>query len=236
MTLDDLAIILAGSGLGTAAVIGASIKFMKDTARKFIDAQIEQRVKHYYDERIELLKAEQSRLTERLKTQFSWLYDARAKAMLEIYAHIVNAERAKDATLRASTKTQQLEPKPPKNAKAIAESEFQKLVESHRALRKSFEDRRLLFADEDDVELSKNIELLTEFYEHILRVCRRLIDGDVTPIENHTDFADAYRDGSQKLAEYERTKKLIEAKFRRLYGSVLAMEGSTLPDTPQNKS
>jgi hypothetical protein len=220
-TLTDLVTLALGSSIGTAAVVWASVKFLRDRAATFADNLIAGRIKKQFDEQLAAFNAALSRLNEQRKIEYGWLYVERAKAMLEIYSNLVTVKNARKAATAAALKSRQLQPSPPKGARKHAEEEFGKFVKCRELLKESFEFKRLLFSDEDDAELSQNLQTMTEYNEDVLRVLRRIIDRQDEALTGSEEFKDVTTKAVQAQADYENTKRIIENKFRKLYGSVL---------------
>jgi G3E family GTPase len=218
--LPDWVTLVLGSSIGTAAVAALCIKFLKDRAASFADNLIAGRLKRQFDEQLEKVKAELSRLNEERKIEYGWLYVERAKAMLEIYSNVAHAEKASEAAMWAALRSRQL-PAPPKGGREQAEEEFKKAIKCHETLKGSFEIKRLLFSDEDDAELSENLESMMDHHKEQLRRLRGIIDGDDTPIADPKEFEEATLKGYAAKANYDQTKKIIIAKFRELYGPAL---------------
>jgi hypothetical protein len=221
MTWTEFVVAFVAPGTTTFVVIGASVIFLKDRAAKFADSKIELMIKrnelaikHHHDEELELLKSGQNRINEQLKTQYSWLYVERAKAMLEIHANIVSTERANLEAVTTLGRTAD-DRTPLKTRQRIAEEKLTEFAECHRSLVQSFEYRRLLF----DKDVSENIEKLTGFYKESARLLRRIIDGRDQPIV--PDELNALGDNARsQRAAYDEAKQLIEKKFRMLYGTL----------------
>jgi hypothetical protein len=148
------------------------------------------------------LKAELDRVSERQRTEFSWLYTERAKAMLDIYARLINAYRAvlaidftKDSFDRESGD--------------ISEN-VRKAVIAGRAFQSVYFPKRILF----DVNLAKKLDALNQAFANITKA------SIVPKLNDASDSAESL--SPEIIADTTEAIRELESEFRKLYGYDLA--------------
>lgn len=207
------------TALDTLSVLGSSI-----LSSALVTAVVQIVFKEQADARLERLRNELAtektareedgrRITEQLRTQFSWLYVERARVMNEIYACIIEADEAISncipplagwglAAERAS------EAKNPEKYNERVRSAMEACERFERMVRKS----QLLFSS----ELADKLRSLLDAYESIS------FELDEPGQENFTPMwladSPAIMDGQAKAKSI---LSQIEGEFRTLYGSLV---------------
>jgi len=205
------------TALDTLSILGSSI-----LSSALVTAVVQIVFKERADARLERLRNELAtektareedgrRITEQLRTQFSWLYVERARAMNEIYTSIIEAEEAIRncipplagwglAAERAS------EANNPRTYKERVRSAMEACERFERMVRKS----QLLFGS----ELATKLRSLLDAYESVSFELDEPRQGNFTPMM----LADsvAIMNGQAKA---KGILSQIESEFRSLYGS-----------------
>lgn len=151
------------------------------------------------------------RLSEQLKTQFSWLYVERAKAMKEIYACVIDANRAiRDCIpplagwgLAADRASQANDP-------SVFKERVHHALEVGERFESTLLKSKLLFSD----ELANKLESLVQAYESIF------FELDEFPTDANLLGLNDSRAILRGESEAHQILSQIEREFRLLYGSL----------------
>jgi hypothetical protein len=186
----------------SSGAVAAVIAFVVTNAYRTIEGRALERLRTDLDRESRRLDAQQRTLDERASTQYSWVYEQRAKAMLDIYVKLVDAENA----LIQLTRAHKLSGINPRDA-------WLAFKEAGEAFRAALIPQRLFFGEATAKRLDDlNRFFVKTFYEFYTELSHAQDD------EYKAQFA-FMKNEKFDLAALITAHEELEVEFRRLYGS-----------------